>query len=203
MLRLSLAIIGFVCVISGAAGQGADALYKDKQIRMVVGAGAGGGYDVYARVLARHLDRHIPGAPTIVIQNMPGAAGMLATNWAYNAAPKDGSVIVATYNAILPDPLYGDPAVQFDPLKFEWIGSIGKQQNICVTWHASPIKSIDDAMQREVTVASTGASGYSATMPPMLNALLGTKFKVIIGYATTEARLAVERGEAEGICGLS
>ena len=188
---------------SGAMAQAPDALFRGKQIKMVISSGPGGGYDAYARVLARFLDKYLPGQPAIVNQQMPGAAGMLATNWTYNVAPRDGTVLLATYNALIPEPLFGNPAVQFDPLKFEWIGSIGKQQNVCVVWHASAIRSIEDAKQREVTVASTGATGYSATMPLILNALLGTKFKIVIGYATQEARMAVERGEAEGICGLS
>jgi tripartite-type tricarboxylate transporter receptor subunit TctC len=170
---------------------------------MIIPAGAGGGYDTYARVLAQHLEKHIPGHPSIVNQNMPGASGMLATNWAAGVAPKDGTVLVATYNTLLLEPLFGNPAVKYDPREFEWIGSMGKQQQICVTWHTSPIKTIAQAKEREIVVAATGATGNSATMPKMLNAMLGTKFKVVTGYSTSESRLAVERGEAEGICGLS
>jgi tripartite-type tricarboxylate transporter receptor subunit TctC len=134
---------------------------------------------------------------------MPTAAGMQATNWAYAAAPRDGTVILATYNSLLAEPLYGNPAALYDALKFEYVGSISKQQNICATWHTSPIKSIAQAKEREVVVPATGAASDSAIMPKTLNALLGTKFKVILGYSTTEQRLAVQRGEAEGICGLS
>src|SRR5436190_14281411 len=186
-----------------AAAQSADPVYKGKQIKMIIPSGAGGGYDSYARALARHLERHIPGNPTIVNQNMPAASGMAATNWGYNIAPKDGTVILSTYNALLLEPMFGNSSVQYDPREFEWVGSMGKQQQICVTWHTSPIKSIDDAKKREVIVSATGATGNSATMPKLLNTALGTKFKVIIGYSTAESRLAVERGEAEGICGLS
>lgn len=186
-----------------AAAQAPEATYKGKQLRMIIPSGAGGGYDTYARVLAHHLERHIPGNPNIVSQNMPGASGMLATNWAASIAPKDGSVIVATYNALLLEPLFGNPAVKYDTREFEWVGSMGKQQQICVTWHTSPIKTIEQAKQREVVVAATGATGNSATMPKLLNAMLGTKFKVVTGYSTSESRLAVERGEAEGVCGLS
>jgi tripartite-type tricarboxylate transporter receptor subunit TctC len=184
---------------AGAAAQS----YAGKQIRMVIASGAGGGYDVYARMLARHIGRHIPGNPAIIAQNMPGAAGITATNWAYSVAPKDGSVILATYNALIPEPLFGNPAARYDVLKFGIVGSIGKQQNVCGTWHTNPIKTIEQATMREVTVAATGSTGDSATMPRILNAVLGTKFKVITGYGTTEQRLAVERGEVEGICGLS
>jgi tripartite-type tricarboxylate transporter receptor subunit TctC len=171
---------------------------------MIITSGAGGGYDTYARVLSAHLAKHLPGNPVIVNQNMPGASGMVGTNWAASdAAPRDGTVIVSTYNALLLEPLFGNPRAKYDPRKFEWIGSIGKQQQICVTWHTSPIKNIEQAKEREVVVSATGATGNAATMPKMLNAMLGTKFKVVTGYSTAESRLAVERGEAEGVCGLS
>lgn len=197
VLILSLAAAG------AAETQPADAPYAGKQIRMVIASGAGGGYDAYARVLARHIGRHIAGNPSIVSQNMPGAAGLTATNWAYSAAPNDGTVILATYNALIPEPLYGNPAARFDMLGFGIVGSIGKQQNVCGVWHTSPVTSLDQAKTRELTVAATGATGDSATMPKILNGFLGTKFKIIVGYGTTEQRLAVERGEVDGVCGLS
>ena len=162
MRRVCGIALGLLCM-GAAVAQTVDAPYRGKQIRIVISAGTGGGYDAYARVLARHLERHIAGQPTVVTQNMPGAAGMLATNWTYNVAPKDGTILLATYNALLPEPLFGNPAVQFEPLKFEWIGSIGKQQNICITWHTNPIRTIEQAIGRPITVASTGATGFSAT----------------------------------------
>jgi tripartite-type tricarboxylate transporter receptor subunit TctC len=188
---------------SGVAAAQSEPDYAGKQIKMVIASGAGGGYDVYARFLSRHLARHIPGNPTIVNQNMPTASGLQATNWAYTVAPKDGTVLLATYNALLDDPLYGNQAARFDPLKFETVGSIAKQQTVCATWHTNPIKTIEQARLKEVTVSATGASGDRATMPRILNALLGTKFKVINGYGTTESMLAVERGEVDGMCGVS
>jgi tripartite-type tricarboxylate transporter receptor subunit TctC len=201
------AVIGIaqlgLAACSEAAAQPANAPYAGKQIRMVIASGAGGGYDVYARALARYIGKYIPGNAGIVAQNMPGAAGITATNWAYSAAPKDGTVILATYNAVLPEPLYGNPAARFDPLKLKSVGSISGQQNICATWHTGPIKTIAQAMDREVTVAATGATGNSATLPKILNKMLGARFKVIVGYSTTGQRLAVERGEVDGVCGLS
>ena len=186
-----------------ALGQSTEALYAGKQLRMVIAAGPGGGYDIYARILATHLTQHIPGNPSIIDQNMATAAGMQATNWAFTAAPRDGTVILATFNSLLTEPLYGNAAALYDPLKFEFIGSISKQQNVCATWHTSPIKTIASARDREVIVPATGTASDSAIMPKILNAVLGTKFKVILGYSTTDQRLAVERGEAEGVCGLS
>jgi tripartite-type tricarboxylate transporter receptor subunit TctC len=191
-----------VFMAGAAAAQGVS--YEGKTLRMIIPSGAGGGYDSYARVLTAHLSNHLPGKPVIISQNMPGASGMIATNWgASGNAPKDGSVLIATYHVLLIEPLFDNPLAKYDPRKFEWIGSIGKQQQICVTWHTSPIKTIEQAKEREVIVSATGATGNSATMPKMLNAMLGTKFKVVTGYTTSESRLAVERGEAEGICGLS
>jgi tripartite-type tricarboxylate transporter receptor subunit TctC len=199
-----LCLLGFVLALPhAAAAQPAPAPYSGKQIRMVIGSGVGGGYDTYARFLSRHLARHIPGNPAIINQNMPAASGLQATNWAYTVAPKDGTVIVATYNALLDDPLYGSPAARFDPLKFEAVGSIAKQQLVCGTWHTSPIKTIEQVKRQEVVVPATGAAGDRATMPRILNAMLGTKFRVVNGYGTTESMLAVERGEADGICGIS
>lgn len=198
-----LAVSSMYLAAAPSARAQSDGIFKGKQLRMIIPSGAGGGYDTFARVLSHHLRRHLPGAPNMVDQNMPGASGMLATNWAASVAPKDGSVIVGTYNTLLIEPLFGNKAVRYDPRELEWIGSMGKQQQICVTWHTSPIKSIEQAKEREIVVAATGATGNSATMPKQLNNLIGTKFRVVPGYSTSEARLALERGEAEGICGLS
>src|SRR4051794_40908817 len=127
--------------VSAGMAQASEPVYAGKQLRMGIANGAGGSYDVYARVLARHLNRHIPGNPVIINQNVPAAAGMQATNWAYAAAPKDGTVVVATYNSLLAEPLYNNPAVRYDPRAFEYIGSISKQQNVCGTWHTHPVKN--------------------------------------------------------------
>jgi tripartite-type tricarboxylate transporter receptor subunit TctC len=199
---IAVGLIAGVFMIATAGAQNAPS-YKGKQIRIVIGSGAGGGYDTYARALARHLGTHIPGNPSVIAQNMPGAAGLSATNWGGNVAPKDGTVIVSTYNALVIEPLFGNTKAKYDSRQLAWIGSIGKQQQICLTWHTSPVKTIEQAKQREVLVSATGATGNAATVPKMLNMLLGTKFKVVGGYSTSESRLAVERGEVEGICGLS
>jgi tripartite-type tricarboxylate transporter receptor subunit TctC len=190
-------------LIEAAAAQAPGPFYRGKQIRMVIGNNPGGAYDVYARTLAAHLARHIPGNPTIINQNMPAAASMQAANWTYEQAPKDGSVIVAIYNSVLAEPLYGNAAVRYDPLQYEYVGSISKQQNICGTWHTHPVKTIEQARSRQVIVTASGTASDSAILPRVLNAILDTKFKVVLGYATMEARLAVERGEADGFCGWS
>lgn len=190
------------CVLAAPA-VAQDDLYKGKTVRIVVGSGAGGGYDIYARLLARYLDRALPGAPAIVVQNMEGAASLTAANWAFRIAPKDGTVILATANAVLLEPLYGNAAADFETIRFEWIGSIGKQQQVCVTWHTSKARTIGDAQAAEFTVSATGATGGPAIWPRILNQMLGTRFKVIGGYSTSASRLAVERGEVDGICGLA
>ena len=207
-LRAILLTITFVAgpalAIAGESGApSAERFYAGKTLRFIIPSGAGGGYDAYSRLLARHLGGHIPGKPHIVVENMPGASGLRGTNWLYNVAPRDGTVMGGTYNTLITEPLLGNAAAQFNPTRFEWIGSITTQYNSCMVWHTSPIKTIEDAMKREVRVSTTGMAGNSAKTPLLLNTLLGTKFNVISGYATTEMRLAVERGEVEGICGLS
>lgn len=186
-----------------AAAQTQGDLYKGKTVRLVVGTGVGGGYDIYARLFAPHLAKRLPGQPNVIVQNMEGAASITATNWAYRIAPKDGSVILATANALLFDPLFGNTAADFETTNFEWIGSIGKQQQVCVAWHSSKIKTIADVQAQEMTVSATGTSGGPAIWPRIANAMIGTRFKVIGGYSTGASRLAVERGEVDGICGLA
>jgi tripartite-type tricarboxylate transporter receptor subunit TctC len=195
-----LALAGSICT---TCAQASEPVYSGKQISMVIANGAGGAYDIYARILATYLSRHIAGNPAIIAQNMPIAGGMQATNWAYTAAPKDGSVVLATFNSLLAEPLYGNPGARYDPREFEYIGSISPQQNVCATWHTNPVKTVAQAKTQQVIVPATGSSSDSAILPKILNALLGTKFKVVLGYSTTDARLAVERGEADGVCGLS
>jgi tripartite-type tricarboxylate transporter receptor subunit TctC len=192
-----------VCPVSSAA-QTIEEFYRSKSITMLIGGGAGGGYDTYARLFARHLSRHIPGNPNIIAKNMPAAAGLAAASALYTTAEKDGSTIGAFTNGAAMDPLFGNPGARYDAQKFNWLGSIGKLQNVCATWHSSPVTSIEGARAREVIVAAAGATSNTAIVPRTLNALLGTRFKVIAGYDTGAGlTLSVERGEAEGICGLS
>ena len=178
--------------------------YHGKTIEFAVGAATAGGYDVAARLIATHMGRHIPGNPTIVPKNTPGAGGLIAANTLYNSTAPDGLTFAALTNGAAMDPLFGEPAARFDGQKFGWLGSIGKLENICVTWKTSPITRIEQAKAREVTVSATGATGNSAIMPKIVNQFLGTKFKVIGGYAEGAGQtLALERGEVDGICGLS
>jgi len=187
-----------------ARAQTVEEFYRGKSITMLVGAGVGGGYDTYARIFTRHMAKHIPGHPTIIAKNMPAASGLAAAGALYAVADKDGSTIGAFPNNVAMDPLFGNPGARYDAQRLNWLGSIGKLQNVCATWHTSPIKTMDAARKREVIVAAAGATSNSAIMPKVLNTLLGTRFKTVMGYDGGNAlTLAIERGEAEGICGLS
>jgi tripartite-type tricarboxylate transporter receptor subunit TctC len=190
-------IAGLSIAVSTAQAQD---FYANRQINLIVASGAGGGYDVNARVLARTLPNHIPGQPKIVVQNMSGASGIQGTNHLYTIADRDGTVIGAIANTMPLDPLFGGPAARFDPRQLGWIGSIGKQINVCIAWTSNDFVKFEDVQQREMKVSATGATGWRSMMPRMLNAVAGTKFKVINGYGTTESMLAVERGEVDGIC---
>jgi tripartite-type tricarboxylate transporter receptor subunit TctC len=203
-IRLLLSLMLATGVSSTASAQSVESFYKSNPITMLVGGAAGGGYDVYARVFAHYWAAHIPGHPTIIPKNMPAAAGLAAASTLYNSAERDGSVIGAFTDGAAMDPLFGNPAAHFDALQFNWLGSIGKLENVCATWHTSPVKTIADARAHEAIVAAAGATSNSAIVPKMLNALIGTRFKVVSGYDTASGlTLAVERGEAEGVCGLS
>jgi len=187
-----------------AHAQSVEEFYKGRAINLIIGGGAGGGYDVYFRALGRHMGRHIPGNPTFVPKNQPAASGLAAAASLYNTVEKDGGTIAAFPNNVPMDPLFGHPGARYDALKLNWLGSIGKLQNVCATWHTSPIKTIQQAQEREVVVAAAAAPTNSAIMPTVLNALLGTKFRAVIGYDPGPGlTLALERQEAEGICGLS
>jgi len=205
MTRWRLFGLAFLALAAGsAAAQSVADFYKAHPIVMLVGSGAGGGYDVYARTFARYWSRHIPGHPDIIAKNMPAAAGLAAASTLYTSAERDGTVIGALTNGAPMGPLFGDPGAHYDPLRFAWLGSIGKLENVCATWHTSPVKTIAQAQARPVVVAGAGASSNTAIVPKMLNALIGTKFKVIAGYDPGSGlTMAVEGGEAEGICGLS
>jgi predicted outer membrane repeat protein len=202
-IRLGLIALALSQVRAPARAQSAEDFFKTAQLSMYVGSGGGGGYDAIARLVARHMSRYLPGNPSFVIRNMPAAAGVQAENFIYNSAPRDGSAILAAQNASLMLPLYDSPVAHFDPRRFEWIGSTDKQQAVCVTWSTSPIRTLDDAKTRDVPVAATGVAAGPGIFPKILNALFGTRFKVISGYDTGSMRLALEKGEVEGICGLA
>jgi tripartite-type tricarboxylate transporter receptor subunit TctC len=203
VLSAGLCLAAAIAFSAAAYAQPAASFYKGKQITMLVASGAGGGYDTYARTLARHMTKHIAGNPVIVPKNLPGAGGLVGASTLYNNSPPDGLTFAALTNGIAMDPLFKKYPGRFDPLKFAWLGSIGKLMNVCVTWHTSPVKTIQQAQQHQVIVSASGATSNSVMMPKITNTLLGTKFKVVTGYADSDVTLAMERGEVEGVCGLS
>jgi tripartite-type tricarboxylate transporter receptor subunit TctC len=190
-------------LINAANAQSVADFYKRTGITLNVGSGVGGGFDAYARILALHYGRHLPGNPSVVVKNVPGATGLVALNTLYNTAPRDGSAILASFNTVILSSLYGDANARFDPRRLGWIGSIGKQTGTCLTWRATGIKTIEEARAQEVIVGATGFGSTPVMFPKLLNAMIDTRFKIVSGYSTPELRLAVERGEVQGICGIA
>jgi tripartite-type tricarboxylate transporter receptor subunit TctC len=203
-LALSLALAAAALVHPALAQDKAEGVtsFEGKQIRMIVGSAPGGGYDLYARTVAAHLRQHLPGNPTIVVQNMPGAGSLVPANYLYNVAPKDGTVIGAIDPLISTDPLFYPDRAKFDPRQFGWIGSALRETHVGVVWQTSPIKTFDDVFKNELVVAGTG--GSTNLYPTFVDGLLGTRIKVISGYnGTKQGMLAVERGEVGGEVGIT
>jgi len=195
-----LALIWLVPVGGARADQVAD-FYRGKTVNVWVGYGPGGGYDLSARVLARYMGRHLPGEPTLLARNMPGAGSLTLANWLYNVAPKEG-LDFGIFGRTAPiDPLLGTKGAQFDALKFTWLGSTSNEVSTCVAWHDAPVKKAEDLFTRELTVGASGAASPSAVFPYLFNSLLGTKLKVVNGYTTSATILtALEAGELNGFC---
>ena len=191
----------------GALPAAADAVadfYRGKTVTLQIGYSPGGGYDIYARQLARHIGRHIPGNPSIVPQNIPGAGSIKLTNAIYNSAPRDGTVFGAIGREHVTSPLLGVKGVMFDSTKLNWIGNLDSAASLCVAWHTSPIRKIEDLLQREMVVGGTGPGSTTVTLPTALQRVLGYKFKIVPGYpGGSDITLALERGEVEGRCAWS
>jgi tripartite-type tricarboxylate transporter receptor subunit TctC len=193
-------LIGAVIVVQANA-QSVEQFYRGNRINLVVGSTAGGGYDLYARLVARHLPKHIPGQPSIVVQNMIGAGGVKAANYAYGVAPQDGSVLalLQNNNAFLSFYEPGNKAFAFDPRKFRWLGSPQQEVGLFVMTTKTGLKSVKDIKSREFTVSSVARNSPSTIYPLMINATYGSKLKIVMGYSgVPTALLAVERGEVEG-----
>ena len=203
-LAFCLAAPGAPSFAQESGSESVEAAFKGKSLNFIVALAAGGGYDQYARTLARHLERHLPGNPNIVVQNMTGAAGMRATNWLYNAGPRDGLTIGITQRSVLVEPLLGTKEARFDPTKFSWLASLNDEAFIAVTWKDRGIDSIRDAQMKEFAVAADGPASDDYIWPAVLNATIGTKFKIVSGYTgKAEERLSVRRGETVGLIGWS
>ena len=177
--------------------QSVEGFYRGKKIDLIIGYSSGGTYDLYARLVARHLGNYIPGNPTIVPRNMPGAASRTAAAFVYNIAPKDGTVLATADQSLAIQQAMGEKR-NFDTTKFIYIGNPNSENNTTVTWHTSGVKTIEDAKRKQISIGATG-SGTSAHYPKAMNALLGTKFKIIVGYpGGNDINLAMERGEVDG-----
>ena len=203
--RASFAL-GFAAAMSLATQARADAtedFYKGRTVTWVLSAGEGGGYSSYARVFAQALERSIPGNPKVVIQNMPGAGGIRASMHLYSIAPKDGSVIGLVHSSVPFAPLYGIRGANFDPRKFNWLGSMAVETAMCIAWRASGVSQAKDLFEDgKYIVGGTGAGSQMETLPALLNKLLGTKIRIVSGYkGGNDVYLAMERGEVTGRCG--
>jgi len=188
---------GFALASATADAQNVTSFYRGKTISVVIAFPAGGGYDIYARLVSRYIAAHLGGNPTVVPRNMPGGGSRIGAGYVYNVAPKDGTVLgIASQSLALEQSL--EPDTKFDMTRFTWIGNPILDNNAVVTWHTTGVQTIDDARTREVAVGATGADP-SSHYPLVMNALLGTKFKIVFGYpGTNEMNLAMERGELGG-----
>lgn len=182
----------------------AQDLYAGKQLTIVVANTAGSGYDTYGRLLARHITKYIPGKPAVIVQNMPGAGSIKATDYTVNVAPKDGTTIALAMPGALVEPLTGDPTkYRYDPIKIAYIGTMDSGTRLCMTRPGSLIRTMDDARKNRTIMAATALGSSAFDYPHFINSVAGTKFNVVTGYpGPGDLFLAAERGEAEGLCGL-
>jgi tripartite-type tricarboxylate transporter receptor subunit TctC len=183
-----------------AWGEDVASAFSGKQATMIIYAPAGGTYDIYARLLIRHLSDHVPGNPLYVPKNMTGAGGLIAARYLYVSAPKDG-LTIGTIGRGLPFEglLGGNEAFDFDPMQFAWLGSMNKESSVALAWHTAQVKTAQDLFTHELITAANSADSDATIIPNAINGLVGTKFKIITGYSMPGAVLAVDRGEAEGL----
>jgi tripartite-type tricarboxylate transporter receptor subunit TctC len=203
--RLVLSLIALVLPL--AADARADPVaefFRGRNVTLIIGYSAGGGYDAYARTVARHLGRHIPGNPAVIPQNMPGAGSLRSANFLYNVAPRDGTAIGHFSRGLAMEPLIGTSATQFDARKFTWLGSGTDEVSICMTWHTSPVKSWNDMLTLPFTVGGEGSGSDPDIFSAVVRNAFGVKLKLVSGYpGSAEVALAIERGEVDGRCGWS
>lgn len=198
-LRFAVAALGIAAAPAAASADAISDFYKGKDLTLVVSSSAGGGYDLYARLIARSMGKHLGGTPNVIVQNMPGAGGVTAANYLYNVAAKDGLFIGALQNTVPFEPILGNKAAQFDPLKFNWLGSPNTEIGLLLLWHTAKANTLDDAKKIETVVGTSGTASTPAFYARVLNSVFGTKLKMVAGYpGQTEAFLAVERGELDG-----
>lgn len=197
---LSLAGATILSMGLSLGAMAADFTLQGKTVTVIVAGGVGGGLDAYARIFLPYLSKQLPGEPTMVVQNLPGGGGVQGVQRLYNVSAKDGTAIGTTPAGPVKEPLMGSGQVNYDLRQFGWVGSLTNEDTVCLVWHTSSVKTLDDLRQREVPISATGAASNSTIGPLLLNDLLGTKFKPISGYDGGTSMLAVERGEVEGRC---
>jgi tripartite-type tricarboxylate transporter receptor subunit TctC len=203
-IAAGIATVSIIAAPHNAAAQTPAEFYKGKTVELLVGYSAGGAYDVYARLIARHIGKHIPGNPAVVVKNVEGAGSLRLTNSLYNALPKDGTVFGAIGRGTAFDPLFGSTAAQFEATKFGWIGSANNEVSVCAAWHTSGITRLEDTYTKELVVGGDGPSNDTDQFPRLTNGVLGTKMRLVSGYpGGNEISLAMERGEVQGRCGWS
>jgi tripartite-type tricarboxylate transporter receptor subunit TctC len=205
LLHRSIAAGIALVLATPALAQDPAAFFKGRTVDMMIGYSVGGGYDVYARLIAKHLGKHIPGNPNVVPKNMEGAGSLRLANWLYNVAPKDGTAMGTIGRGTGFDPLLGHKLAQFDGQKFNWIGSANDEVSVCVSWNKpGSVTKFDELYERQLTVGGTGAAADTDQFPRILNNVLGTKMKIVTGYpGGNDVNLALERGEVDGRCGWS
>ena len=197
---ITAAVAMFVAAHAAGAQEDRGEIFAKKNITIYVGNTAGGSYDLYGRLAARFIGKFIPGNPTVVVQNMPGAGSLRVANFIYGAAPKDGTALGIVVETVAIEQALGNSSVQYDARQYTWIGRLAASAGVHVMWHTSKVQSIEDAKKSEALVAGTGTGSVAETVPTLLNALIDTKFKIVRGYpASNEAMLAMERGEVEGV----
>jgi tripartite-type tricarboxylate transporter receptor subunit TctC len=196
-LATTLALLNFTI----ASAQTPTGYYSGKTVKMLIGLGAGGGYDLWARTVARHIGKHLPGNPTVVSQNMEGAGSFRAASFMAHQAPRDGTMMALIARDAPIGPITGKGGAQFDPTKFSWLGTTTTETNVCIAHKNAAVKSVQDLYSKELTVGDNGAGTGTGNYPKALNALMGFKFKIVRGYVSSvDVILAMERGEVDGYC---
>ena len=204
-ITCAVALTGLALISSAPVRADAvEDFYKGKNLSIIVGFSPGGGYDLNARAVGRYIGKYVPGNPKVIIQNMPGAGSLTAINHMANLAPKDGTAIATFARGTPFEPLMGNKQAQFDPRNLTWIGSPSRETNLVFTRASANFKTLEDLKGREVVIATSGGGADTATFPLIMNAVFKTKMKIVTGYpGASEMLLAVERGEADGMAGLS
>lgn len=196
--RIATCLVITAAALQTAVADPVEDLYRGRTISMVCSSSAGGGYDTLSRAVARFLGKHLPGNPSVIVRNMPGAGGIVATNFIANVAPRDGLTMANVQNNTPFEPLFGTKEANYDPTKLTWLGTPSVETGLLIVWHTSPIRTLDDARKHVMTAGSSGANSAPSFYVRLLNELLGLKIKIVLGYpGQNEAYLAVERGEID------